>query len=289
MLDDGDEEGEETLINQHKSSEDTARSARVDTQKKVQAISNRKPGPSPPPKPAGPPTWLSLAAKLPVGQDQESTEARINLFSRFDPNGNGKLSLAEVDKGLLVTFQLNGGDEFATKRCKPAIMRAFQAAKDVSGKGGKDGDVVTRGEFRCLLIYLQRYFSLLALFDEVDTSDDRRVDLDEFTKAVPKLREWGVEINDPAADFQLIDLNGGGHVLFDEFAVWALNKGLDKLEGVPRRLKVVPSPRPKFELAVEPVAPTPDNPIMQYIEMSRRYKDAVTRAKSQPASPRRIT
>ena len=34
----------------------------------------------------------------------------------MDPNGNGYLSLAEVDKGIIDTFQVNGGDRFATKR-----------------------------------------------------------------------------------------------------------------------------------------------------------------------------
>ena len=55
--------------------------------------------------------------------------------------------------------QLDGASEFATKLCKPAIIRAFTAAKTASGDtDGSAGDFVTRGEFRILLVYLKRYF-----------------------------------------------------------------------------------------------------------------------------------
>ena len=157
------------------------------------------------------PSWVELAQKLPAGNSDKDATARKILFNTFDPNGNGYLSLAEVDKGLIVKFQLVGGDEFATKRCKPAINRAFHAAKGINGDGGTGGDYVTKQEFRLLLVYLQRYFELLAVFDEVDTSDDRRVDATEFQKALPKLAEWGVKVADPAAEFAAIDENGGGH------------------------------------------------------------------------------
>lgn len=44
--------------------------------------------------------WKPIAHKLPVGKDAASKEKRAELFMRFDPNGNGYLSLAEVDKGV---------------------------------------------------------------------------------------------------------------------------------------------------------------------------------------------
>ena len=102
------------------------------------------------------PTFVTLAQRLPTGIDEVDASIRKQLFTRFDPNGNNFLSLAELDKGLLVQFKLDGDSDFAVKRCKPAILRAFQAAKDVSGDGGHDADYVTRGEFRLLLVYLQR-------------------------------------------------------------------------------------------------------------------------------------
>ena len=62
---------------------------------------------------------------------------------------------------------------------------------------------------------------------QVDTTDDRRVDETEFIMAMPKLREWGVKIADPKAEFAVVDADGGGKVLFDEFAGWAIQEGLD--------------------------------------------------------------
>eukprot|EP01084_Bolivina_argentea_P126607 224146_1 len=40
------------------------------------------------------------------------------------------------------------------------------------------------------------------------------------------MSRWGVDLPDPEAAFAEVDLNGGGQVLFDEFAVWALRQGL---------------------------------------------------------------
>ena len=44
------------------------------------------------------PSWhWHLPARLPTGRNADGKAARRVLFSRFDPNGNGYLSLAEVD------------------------------------------------------------------------------------------------------------------------------------------------------------------------------------------------
>eukprot|EP00341_Mesodinium_pulex_P008222 CAMPEP_0116946766 /NCGR_PEP_ID=MMETSP0467-20121206/37210_1 /TAXON_ID=283647 /ORGANISM="Mesodinium pulex, Strain SPMC105" /LENGTH=59 /DNA_ID=CAMNT_0004630665 /DNA_START=365 /DNA_END=544 /DNA_ORIENTATION=+ len=51
--------------------------------------------------------------------------------------------------------------------------------------------------------------------------------MDEFKKALPKLKDWGVDIKDPSVAFKEIDKNGGGVVLFDEFCEWAIAKNLD--------------------------------------------------------------
>lgn len=46
--------------------------------------------------------WAALGQKLPVGSTKADKEQRRLLFSLMDPNGNGFLSLAEVDKGVKV-------------------------------------------------------------------------------------------------------------------------------------------------------------------------------------------
>merc|ERR1719199_1239563 len=68
--------------------------------------------------------WQAFDARLPTKTDELSRAARRKLFARFDPNGNGILSLAEVDCGLTKVIQVGGLHE-----CKPAINKAFQAAR----------------------------------------------------------------------------------------------------------------------------------------------------------------
>ncbi len=67
--------------------------------------------------------------------------------------GNGYLSLAEVDKGLQESCGLD-----AVYKCKPAIIRAFNAAKGLKKNGVKDqaDDYVTKIEFRMLLVFLKQ-------------------------------------------------------------------------------------------------------------------------------------
>ena len=35
------------------------------------------------------------------------------------------------------------------------------------------------------------------------------------------IKNWGIKIEDPEKVFKEIDTNGGGEILFDEFAHWA--------------------------------------------------------------------
>ena len=67
-------------------------------------------------------------------------EQRARLFRRMDYNGNGVLSLAEIDKAIIELWpQLNH---------KQVLMMAYHAA-DVSGDG-----FIGRREFRLLVKYL---------------------------------------------------------------------------------------------------------------------------------------
>ena len=71
--------------------------------------------------------------------------------------------------------------------------------------------------------------SILILIHRIDTGDDNRISKEEFTnpsvKSVVEL--WVGPISDMAAEFDTIDKNGGGQILFDEFVDWATSKNLD--------------------------------------------------------------
>eukprot|EP00494_Astrolonche_serrata_P000623 UN00627 len=136
---------------------------------------------------------------------------------------NEYLSLAEIELGILTSV---GYEYFHMKR---AIKEAYKAARDsIEGdKEGLDEVFVAFNEFRTLLVCLRRYFELHAPFDAIDTTQDHSISLEEFKKSILLLKEWGVEIDNAKESYKEIDESQGGKVLFDEFASWALKKGLD--------------------------------------------------------------
>jgi len=172
--------------------------------------------------------WDDLRKRLPTGRSEEEKKLRMQYYKAFDPNGNGYLSLAEVDKGCRDVLGL-----YDVFKAKKVIMRAFQAAKSANNeasttKKDKYGpDYVEKCEFRLLLVYIRQYFELWQMFIAIDESGDQRISLEEFKKAVPQIEKWGVKITDPEATFKKVDSDNGGMLLFDEFAHWALQEGLD--------------------------------------------------------------
>ena len=170
--------------------------------------------------------WAELRVKLPRTKSAEDGEKRKELFDQFDPNGNGYLSLAEIDKGAREVLTLDR----LTDDLAPILMRAYTQAKDAGKRHGANNDntdYVERAEFRLLLCYIYDFFEMWIAFDEIDTSDDRRITPVEFKKALPLLESWGVKVANADAAFKEIDTNGGGFILFEEFAKWSFNKHLD--------------------------------------------------------------
>ena len=137
--------------------------------------------------------WDELKVKLPWHKTPEDLERRIAMWNLIDVNGNGYLSLAEVDKGMRDVVCLP-----ALFALKPVLMRAFTAAKTkVKAKNIHGDDYVTKGEFRFLLKFLRQYFEYWVAFDKIDTDDDRRVSHAEFLQARPMLEKWGIDMSQP--------------------------------------------------------------------------------------------
>lgn len=142
----------------------------------------------------------------------------------MDPNGNGYISLAEIDKGI----NDMGAAMAVIYENKDVMLRAFNAAKGKSkSKKEVDGDFVQRAEFRFFLMYLRQYLEYKVMFDEVDTSGDGKVGLNEFKKAIPTIEKWGVTIKDAEAEFKKIDADGGGSIFFNEFSHYCIQQSLD--------------------------------------------------------------
>ena len=183
--------------------------------------------------------WPRISGALPMGKDPESSEQRAQLFTSWDLNGNGYLSLAEVDthmKELMydVTAELLSNNAHSwNKSWKPVIMRAFVMAKDSNArrKKGKKRhvDYIERDEFRLLLCCMREYFELYIAFSRIDSSSDRKIGVEEFVKSLPVLAKWGIIMTEEQArnEFIKIDENGGGSIMFEEFIAWATENGLD--------------------------------------------------------------
>merc|ERR1719401_499771 len=91
---------------------------------------------------------------------------------------------------------------------------------------GEDGLVVKK-EFRRLLYLLDWYNDVFKAFDEIDTGDDRRVNLEEFMAGSNDILGLGLDEDTLAAEFNKIDANGGGQILFDEFANYIVKRKLE--------------------------------------------------------------
>merc|ERR1711925_67615 len=99
--------------------------------------------------------WSAVTAKLPSKKanepgGEEQKAQRKKMFSEFDPNGNGVLSLAEVEKGIRDVIQIDNIFD-----AKPAIMRAFQIAKNCTKSSRTSGDDYI--EFKEFRYFCYRY------------------------------------------------------------------------------------------------------------------------------------
>ena len=167
--------------------------------------------------------WDGFLNSLPIKKTAEDRAKRKKMWDAIDMNKNGYVSLAEFDRG--VRDVLNLPHIFTLKK---VLMRAFQASKEkIKAKSKHSKDYVEWLEFRILLVYLRQYFEYYVMFCRIDTSDDFKVNLSEFKKAMPTLEKWGIKISNPEAEFKKIDNNNSGSIMFDEFCEYAIKKNLD--------------------------------------------------------------
>ena len=139
-------------------------------------------------------------------------QARRQLFNRMDVNGNGGLSLAEIDKAVVegLVGPVLGAADF---NHKPALIRAYKAA-DTSEDG-----FIERSEFSKLLFFLVYFNNLWHKFEEIDSDHDRRISAEEFAAGCATV---GLDLTpeEAAAEFAACDTDGGGMILFGEFCTW---------------------------------------------------------------------
>jgi len=154
----------------------------------------------------------------------------LELWKRMDVNGNGKISLAEIDKMVVELSDAPGPNQhlWASFNNKPALLRAYKFTTFLDGKQISDA-YVHRNEFVALLRNLF-FFSKLcvalisepgAIFDAMDIEDDRRINGPEFQAGLRRLG-FNLSENDVRTAFDEMDTNDGGQILFDEFCAYCI-------------------------------------------------------------------
>ncbi|CAF1266037.1 unnamed protein product [Rotaria sordida] len=130
------------------------------------------------------------------------------LFRQFD-NGNGMLSLAKIDRAIIYWYS-----EFGTNR--QAMLRAFKAADT------NDTRFIEFKEFHRFLDLLYYYNQLSDLFGQLDTNKDKRISFNEFKKEFELIRYSSTDEKSLRQEFNRIDTNHGGYILFDEVCLYLI-------------------------------------------------------------------
>ena len=170
--------------------------------------------------------WDELIKKLPIKKTKEERKKRLELWKKINEYGNGYISFKrlsfQLDKYLLLPNTIKNKDP---------IKLAFNAASDKYSRYGikKEDNLIEWMEFRIFLVYLRQFFEYWIMFEKVDNSGDHKINLQEFKKAIPQMKNWGVEISESNVEkeFKSIDKNGEGNISFEEFCSFAISKSLD--------------------------------------------------------------
>ena len=170
--------------------------------------------------------WDALKKKLPVEKTKEDRKNRLNLRKKLNEYGNCYISFKRLNVQLT-----NHLDLPEVIRNKGPIKLAFDAACNKYAKNGinKDDNLLEWMEFRIFLVYLRQYFEYFIMFQKVDSSEDLRISFEEFKKAIPLMKNWGVEIKDNEAEkeYNNIKTDSEEDISFEDFCNFAIQKSLD--------------------------------------------------------------
>jgi Ca2+-binding EF-hand superfamily protein len=133
------------------------------------------------------------------------------LWDRIDYNGDGFVSLAEIDKMC--------ANEWPLMNHRPALEAAYQAAVEKTAGDGK----IEMKEFKVLLCHMLYFNKIMWLYNQIDNDRDQKIGLREFKQL---LLMSGNSIDSTEADrmFRELDKDGSGFLDFQEFVLFFTSK-----------------------------------------------------------------
>jgi len=135
-----------------------------------------------------------------------------SFWRSMDMNANGIVSLAEIDRGISEAYPVLDN--------KPALMRAYHA----SSRRGDRGDGFVHKHDCCKLLRNVLYFNKCwTTFETADADHDHRMTLQEFQGGAAKMG-LTMSSSELLDEFNFMDENNGGKILFDEFCKWVGEK-----------------------------------------------------------------
>ena len=134
--------------------------------------------------------------------------AELNgIWNLLDSDGNGIVSLAEVQKLVITKYPLLNHQQ--------ALLRAYMYT---TLRDGGDGDAfIERHEFIALLRNILYFNKVLSLFDQLDGHHEHKISRAEFKLGCERL---GMAVTDSEVREAFSDPAIGEKMLFNQFCAW---------------------------------------------------------------------
>ena len=171
--------------------------------------------------------WDNIINNIPC--EKEKIEKRKEIFKKFNLNsGNSYISFKRLKYGFIKYHDL---PDIIIKKDPDPLYLAFKATITKFYRDF-DFDILEFKCFRTFLFYLKQYFTYLNMFKEQAQSERRLISFEEFKKAIPTMKEFGVKIeeNNAESKFNKIDINKEKKISFDDFCINIIQNSIDNLD-----------------------------------------------------------
>ncbi|CCW71676.1 unnamed protein product [Phytomonas sp. Hart1] len=165
--------------------------------------------------------WDVIKDELPIIKTPEGKALREELFASIHKKDENMISMDEMLKAFIDKLHL---DNF-TSRLRFVVRRSFSKVKSIVGDKS-NSDKANFDEFCLIISYIYFRFELRIMLDNIFIDGKDVFTFDEFSSAVPGLKEWGLRIGSASRIFKDIDKKNKEFITFDQFSSWGAGKKL---------------------------------------------------------------